>query len=79
MFGIVSVMYRGEVAPVRMPDPTNEAMRETHPAQAERIVFMTGGAFSAKAQELLANARHEHVMKPFDPVTVRSIVRALVK
>lgn len=56
-----------------------EAMHETHPAQAERIVFMTGGAFSAKAQELLANARHDCLAKPFDIVKVRSTVRALMK
>jgi CheY-like chemotaxis protein len=36
------------------------------PSQAERVVFLTGGAVTAEAQEFLANTTRDLIVKPFD-------------
>ena len=48
------------------------------PAQAERMVFMTGGAFTARAREFLARVPNARVDKPFDVAALRALVRARV-
>ena len=48
------------------------------PAQAERMVFMTGGAFTARAREFLARVPNARVDKPFDVAALRALVRAQV-
>jgi CheY-like chemotaxis protein len=44
------------------------------PAQADRMVFMTGGAFTARALEFLHTSEHTCVEKPFELATVLAIV-----
>ncbi|MBN8612700.1 MAG: response regulator [Deltaproteobacteria bacterium] len=56
----------------------HEAVRRMAPAQAERFVFMTGGAFTQGAREFLEQADVRSVEKPFDVATIRRIVRELV-
>ena len=49
------------------------------PAQAARMIFLTGGAFTPGARAFLdrvANPRHE---KPFDPVELRALIRSQLK
>ena len=48
-------------------------MAATHPAQASKIVFMTGGAFTAASQEFLAQIGNAHISKPFVPAAIRAI------
>jgi CheY-like chemotaxis protein len=48
------------------------------PVQAERMVFMTGGAFTARAREFLARVPNARVDKPFDIAALRTLVRARV-
>jgi CheY-like chemotaxis protein len=36
------------------------------PSQAERVVFLTGGAVTAEAQEFLATTTRDLIIKPFD-------------
>jgi CheY-like chemotaxis protein len=48
------------------------------PVQAERMVFMTGGAFTARAREFLARVPNARMDKPFDVAALRALVRARV-
>jgi two-component system, cell cycle sensor histidine kinase and response regulator CckA len=49
------------------------------PEQAKRMVFMTGGAFTAKARHFLSDTPREHLEKPFDPVNLRAIAQRHVR
>ncbi|HEY6005541.1 MAG TPA: GAF domain-containing protein [Anaeromyxobacter sp.] len=48
------------------------------PDQAERMVVLTGGAFTPKAQQFLDQVSNARVEKPFDSVTLRAMVRSWV-
>jgi CheY-like chemotaxis protein/two-component sensor histidine kinase len=48
------------------------------PALAERIVFVTGGAFTDRAREFLASVPNPQLEKPFDPSALRELVARLV-
>jgi CheY-like chemotaxis protein/anti-sigma regulatory factor (Ser/Thr protein kinase) len=43
-------------------------------AQAERVVFLTGGAFSAAAHAFLEDGQHQRLDKPFSPEALRAFV-----
>jgi PAS domain S-box-containing protein len=62
-----------------MPDMTgmdlHRELSRVAPEQAKRMIFLTGGAFTAKAWHFLADPPREHLEKPFDPATLRLIVR----
>jgi PAS domain S-box-containing protein len=45
------------------------------PQQAERMIFVTGGAFTQAAQRFLADTTRQHVEKPFDFADLRAIVQ----
>jgi signal transduction histidine kinase/CheY-like chemotaxis protein len=45
------------------------------PRVRERIVFMTGGAFTAQARSFLEAVTNERVEKPFNLATLRALVR----
>ncbi len=45
------------------------------PDQAQRMIFLTGGVFSAPAALFLAETTKEFIEKPFNAVHMRSIVR----
>jgi PAS domain S-box-containing protein len=47
-----------------------------HPAYADRIIFMTGGAFTARAQAFLDTVENTRLEKPFDPAQFRDAIRA---
>jgi PAS domain S-box-containing protein len=53
----------------------DEAVRR-FPDAAARMVFVTGGAFTAAAVAFLARVPNERLEKPFDPALVRSFVRS---
>jgi signal transduction histidine kinase len=48
------------------------------PGQAERMVFMTGGAFTTRARGFLDRVENARLDKPFDVAAVRALVRARV-
>jgi len=48
------------------------------PAQASRIVFLTGGAFTPLARDFLVNTTNRRIEKPFDIRDVRRLVNELV-
>jgi CheY-like chemotaxis protein len=49
-------------------------LSRTAPDQAARIVFMTGGAFTARARDFLSTIANARVDKPFDAAGLRSVV-----
>ncbi|WP_338873101.1 two-component regulator propeller domain-containing protein [Myxococcus stipitatus] len=65
-----------------MPEMTGmdlyDALVRTAPAVAERVVFITGGAFTPTARTFLERVENPRVEKPFDPEALRGLVRAEV-
>jgi CheY-like chemotaxis protein len=66
-----------------MPEITGMDLYETlvklAPEQADRIVFMTGGAFTARARDFLNKVRNPRVDKPFDLNTLRALIYSLTR
>jgi signal transduction histidine kinase len=64
-----------------MPDMTgmdlHAALEQRDPALAERIVFMTGGAFTPAAREFLDRVPNGRLEKPFEPAAVKAMIRSL--
>jgi PAS domain S-box-containing protein len=56
-----------------------ERLRQERPGVERKIVFMTGGAFTARAVQFLANVANRRVEKPFDMTLVERIVREMVR
>jgi CheY-like chemotaxis protein len=55
----------------------HEGVGEVAPALRDRIVFMTGGACTPRAEAFLARPDVRHIAKPFPPVAeLREVVRA---
>lgn len=48
------------------------------PEQAKRFVFVTGGSFTARAQDFLDSVPNPRVEKPFNILTLRSLVGELM-
>ncbi|WP_164017236.1 ATP-binding protein [Pyxidicoccus trucidator] len=63
-----------------MPELTGvdvyEAVRESWPGLQERIVFVTGGAFTPDTQRFLQQVGNPTLTKPFEPAHVRDLVAA---
>jgi CheY-like chemotaxis protein len=61
-----------------MPELTGmdlyERVREIDAGQADRMVFLTGGAFTVRAREFLA--RRPHLEKPFDLGALEALARS---
>jgi len=68
---------------VMMPDVTGMALHARllalAPEQAERMVFVTGGAYSTDAQAFLERVPNPHLEKPFDIEVLQNIVRARIE
>lgn len=56
-----------------------QSILATSPAQASKIVFMTGGAFTAASKAFLEEPSRVHVTKPFLPTTIRAIAAARLR
>ncbi len=44
------------------------------PGVAGRMVFLTGGAFTARARDFLDNVHNQRLEKPFDPAQLRALI-----
>ncbi len=55
-----------------------EQLRAQRPELAARVVFVTGGAFTARAREFVERAAVRTLEKPFDIEHVRALVRSRV-
>jgi DNA-binding response OmpR family regulator len=54
-------------------------IQKLKPGLQERIVFMTGGAFSKGASAFLESVPNRQVEKPFHTNSLRALVRELVR
>jgi PAS domain S-box-containing protein len=65
---------------VMMPEMTGIDFHETicreRPELLSRLYFMTGGAFTAKAEHFLSSLGVNRIDKPVDPTQLRALVRA---
>jgi PAS domain S-box-containing protein len=63
-----------------MPDMTGmdlyAEIARRHPGVQERFVFMTGGAFTPRAVEFLAEVKNRRLEKPFDTAVLKAAVAA---
>ena len=50
-----------------------------HPRLAQRIVFLTGGAFTPGAREYLEKVQNPQVEKPFDSADIEQLVADYVR
>jgi PAS domain S-box-containing protein len=51
-----------------------EELRRIRPGFAERMIFMTGGTFTARGRTFLQKVTNPHVEKPFDMGEVRALI-----
>lgn len=56
-----------------------DELSTSSPEHAQRMVFITGGAFTAGATAFLSRVGNERVEKPFDANVVRSLVQRFIK
>jgi CheY-like chemotaxis protein len=65
-----------------MPEMTgmdfHDQLRSVAPAQADRIVFMTGGVFSTRSRDFLENVKNPCIDKPFDIGQLMTLIRERV-
>ncbi|QSQ21817.1 response regulator [Pyxidicoccus parkwayensis] len=65
-----------------MPEMTGmdlfDALKRQAPRVAERVVFITGGAFTPSARTFLDQVENPRVEKPFDPEALRKLIRTEV-
>jgi len=71
------------VCDLMMPEMTGMDLHaelvETAPDQAERMILLTGGAFTERAVHFLASVPNARVEKPFEPDALRQVVRGVVR
>ncbi|MDP9148429.1 MAG: response regulator [Myxococcota bacterium] len=56
----------------------HERLRQLAPSQAERMVFMTGGAFTMRARDFLQSVPNAQLGKPFDVDALVALVRTRI-
>ena len=70
------------VADLMMPEMTGMALHAQiaalSPALADKMLFITGGAFTPSAQQFLQSVGNERLEKPFDARELRELVNRLV-
>jgi len=80
-------LVRGErfeviLCDVMMPNMTGvdfwQEVERIAPAETQKIVFLTGGAFATQARQFLDSVPNVHLDKPFMPEKLRAIVRERV-
>ena len=54
-----------------------EEISQRYPGFQERIVFMTGGAFTQRAAQFLSRVNNPRIEKPFDMKSLRRLVREM--
>ena len=47
-------------------------------SQAERVIFISGGAFTAEMQEFMERSNNRYIEKPFGCAELRAKVKAVV-
>lgn len=76
------VPYDVIVCDMMMPEMTGadfyEALRAFAPAEANRILFLTGGAFSDAARDFLERVPNERMEKPFSASELRATIERYI-
>ncbi len=72
---IVCDLMMPEVSGVEL----HEWLSEHHPALADRVLLITGGAFTARARQHLARVENKRLEKPFRTAEFRRVVSDLAK
>jgi PAS domain S-box-containing protein len=71
------------ISDIMMPEMSGmefyEELVRQNSSAAERVVFITGGVFTAGAREFLERVPNERMDKPFETKLVRELVRRFVK
>jgi CheY-like chemotaxis protein len=66
-----------------MPDLSGielyEQLKQNAPGTEERLLFMTGGAYTPEAEEFLERVPNPRVEKPFDLERMERLIRSVVK
>jgi signal transduction histidine kinase len=66
-----------------MPDVTGMELHaevvRVAPEQAAKVVFMTGGAFTARAREFLDQVPNPRIEKPFEAARLRALMHGMLK
>jgi CheY-like chemotaxis protein len=66
-----------------MPEMTGmdlyDELRQSTPDQAERFIFMSGGAFTDNARAFLARSSNEVIDKPFKSAGLRQVVHRFLQ
>jgi CheY-like chemotaxis protein len=67
------------ISDLMMPQMTGmelyEAIVAIDPRQAERVVFLTGGAFTPGARDFMDRVPNRRIEKPFETQALRSLIR----
>lgn len=68
---------------VMMPEVSGMDMRDMveriAPEQVDKMVFMTGGAFTNKAREFFDRVANPTIEKPFDKAALFAVIDALLR
>ena len=74
---IVPCFNEDESIPALLPalDASVAELTALAPEQAERMVFLTGGAFTPRARTFLDEVHNPWIEKPFDAANLRSLLR----
>jgi PAS domain S-box-containing protein len=68
---------------IMMPEMTGMDLHDelvgVAPEQVKKMIFVTGGAFSARSRQFLDTVTNQRIDKPFDIKNVRALVRDLLK
>ncbi|MEM7160713.1 MAG: ATP-binding protein [Myxococcota bacterium] len=65
--------------PVISGENVYDSLKERAPELADRMIFMTGGAFTAGAQDFLQRIDNPVLIKPFSPNDLRVAVRRMLE
>jgi PAS domain S-box-containing protein len=57
----------------------HDAVLRLDPAQARRMVFLTGGAFTQSARDFIESVPNRRIEKPFDLKALRNLVNDLIR
>jgi len=49
-----------------------------HPSVAKRMIFMTGGAYTAEGKQFIADHPDRHIMKPFDIARLIAVIKTIL-
>jgi CheY-like chemotaxis protein len=73
------VIFCDMMMPLTPGEALHAHVNDIDAEQARRIVFMTGGVFTADARAFLEKITNPRIEKPFDVSTLRTIVRGMAR